>query len=174
MSEGANEEYALGRFFGKANQEIISHVPHCGYLGMEVIEIGPRTVTLKIPYRNEIIGDPSRGVVFGGVITTLLDHASGISVGCSLPILRSVATLDLRLDYLRAAKPGKDLIGRAECFKTTRSVAFVRGIAYEDDISDPFATSIGSFMLDANREQNSLAMKVGPDRAGEKSEHGAD
>jgi len=90
------------------------------------------------------------GVVFGGVITTLLDHACGLSVMCSLKEAVGIATLDLRIDYLRAAVPGAELFARAECYKSTGSVAFVRGTAWDADPDDPFATSLATFMLGAH------------------------
>ena len=49
-----------------------------------------------------------------------------------------------------------DLFGHAECFKRTRSVAFVRGLAYDRDPADPFATCIATFMLGANRSDHPL------------------
>ena len=93
------------------------------------------------------VGDPLRGVVFGGVITTLLDQAGGIAVFCSLEKLRSIATIDLRVDYVRPATPGRDLVGYAHCYRTTRHVAFVRGKAYHEDPADPFATFLSTYML---------------------------
>ena len=119
---------------------------------MQVVEAGPGLAILKLPYREELIGDPVRRVVFGGAITTLLDQALGLAVSCSLEDLRPIATLDLRIDYLRPAQPGLDLIGKAECYKVTRNVAFARAVAYESDITDPFATSLATFMLSSTSE----------------------
>jgi len=141
------KHYALESFFGKGRTEMVSAIPHAHALGMEVEETGPGYSILKMPYRPELVGDPSRGIVFGGVITTLLDQALGIAVSCGLEDLRPIATLDLRIDYLRPADPRVDLFGRAECYKVTRNVAFARAIAYERDQADPFATSLATFML---------------------------
>lgn len=142
--------YALGALFGQVGDELIRHTPHAHHLGLRVVMIGPCEATLMLPYRPEIVGDSSRGVVFGGVITTLLDHTAGLSVACSMEVSRAVATVDLRVDYLRAAEPGLDLYARTECYKTTRNVAFVRGIAYEGEPGQPFASCLATFMLGAN------------------------
>jgi len=57
------------------------------------------------------------------------------------------ATLSLRIDYQRAAKPGKTVMAEAVCYKTTRHVAFIRAIAHDGDPDDPVATAQSCFML---------------------------
>jgi uncharacterized protein (TIGR00369 family) len=144
-----NQQYALAALFGPGREDMTSHTPHAQYLGMKVVETGPGVAVLTLPYRAELIGDPVHQVVFGGAITTLLDQASGLAVACALDVLRAIATIDLRVDYLRAAVPGLDLYARVECYKVTRNIAFVRGIAYEHGPGDPFASCLGTFMLGA-------------------------
>ena len=89
---------------------------------------------------------------------SVLDSASGAAVGGALAAARGagapsgwrpIATLDLRIDYMKPATPGRDLMARAQCYKLTRNVAFVRGVAYHDDPEDPIATSTATFMLSA-------------------------
>ena len=159
MSEPKSEgrRYALEAFFGPGRDEMVSYTPHAHHLGMRVIEIGAAYALCTLPYREEIIGDPQRRVVFGGAITSLLDHASGIAVACALEELVPVATIDLRVDYLRAAEPGLDLFARADCIRVTRNVAFVRAIAYDRDPADPFASCMGAFMIGANRSGAPMA-----------------
>jgi acyl-coenzyme A thioesterase PaaI-like protein len=102
------------------------------------------------------------------VITSALDSASGAAVGSALAARvegmagwRPIATLDLRIDYMKPAMPGKDLLARAECYKLTRNVAFVRGTAYHDDPADPIATSVATFMLSApDREPADISSSV--------------
>jgi uncharacterized protein (TIGR00369 family) len=146
----AEGKYALEALFGPAKVDMIGHTPHARHVGLQAVETGPGFAVLKLPYRAELVGDPVRGVVFGGAITTLLDQASGLAVACATDVLRAIATVDFRVDYLRAAEPGHDLVGRAECYKTTRNVAFVRGIAWDREPGDPFASFLATFMLGAN------------------------
>ena len=152
--------YALESFFGPGRDGMTNYTPHARYLGIQAVETGPGFAVLMVPYRTELIGDPVRKVVFGGAITTLLDHASGLAVACALDTFRSIATVDLRVDYLRAAVPERDLYGRVECYKVTRNIAFVRGIAYEGAPDDPFASCVGTMMLGANRSTPTLERLV--------------
>jgi acyl-coenzyme A thioesterase PaaI-like protein len=78
-------------------------------------------------------------------------------VWASLEAYTSIATLDLRIDYMRAAEPGHDVFAHAHCYKLTRSIAFVRAQAYDRDRADPIATAQAAFMLNssANRSPGS-------------------
>jgi len=151
VSSGGQRTYALAALFGAARYDMVQHTPHARRLRMRVVETGPGMAIITLPYHAELIGDPARGVVFGGVITTLIDQASGLAVACAMEELAAIATIDLRVDYLRAAEPGLDLFARAECYKLTRNVAFVRAIAYEHSPEQPFAGCLGTFMIGANQ-----------------------
>ncbi len=156
----ADKRYALGALFGPATENVVTHTPHAQYLGIEAVETGPCFAVMKLPYRHELVGDPARGVVFGGVITTLIDQASGLAVACSMEELTAIATIDLRIDYLRAAEPGKDLYTRSECYKLTRNIAFVRASAWDIDIHNPFATCQATFMVGANNAGSPFAARL--------------
>lgn len=124
--------------------------PHARALGIETISIGPEGSVLRAPYKPEMVGDPDTGVIAGGVVTALLDHACGQAVHTALEQFTTIATLDLRIDYMRPAEPGKDIFARAHCYKATRSVAFVRAVAYDTDPDDPVAAAQAAFMLDSS------------------------
>jgi len=124
--------------------------PHAAALKLETISIDETGALLKVPYDVKLIGDPETGVIFGGVVTTLLDHACGQAVHSAMKEFKTIATLDLRIDYMRPAEPGKDIYAKAYCYKATRSVAFVRAVAYDDDPEDPVAAAQAAFMLDSS------------------------
>src|SRR3546814_8708924 len=67
------------------------------------------------------------------------DVCSSDLIWVKLDKFRHQATLDLRVDYLRPATPGKTIIGRGECYRVTKSVGFVRGLAHDGDNADPVA-----------------------------------
>ena len=148
--------YALQSLFGPGHDGMTAHTPHAAHLGMRVVETGPGFGVCALPFREELIGDPRRRVIFGGAITTLIDHASGLAVACALEELTAIATIDLRVDYLRAAAPDVELYARADCYRLTRTVAFVRAVAWERTPSDSFASALGTFMLGANWSDSSF------------------
>jgi uncharacterized protein (TIGR00369 family) len=114
---------------------------------MELLELERGEAKFRLPYDAKLVGNPDTWVLHGGAITALLDAASGASVFAALTDWVPIATLDLRIDYLRAAEPGRDVVCHATCYKRTRNVAFTRAIAYHDDPADPIASSVGTFML---------------------------
>ena len=130
---------------------MMDHVPHAKAMGIIFEDASETGALMKIPYAPHLVGNPETGVVHGGVVTTLLDHASGVAVMCALEEFASVATLDLRIDYHAPATPKRDIFGHAYCYKLTTNIAFVRGTAYHDTPDDPIAASVGAFMLGANR-----------------------
>jgi acyl-coenzyme A thioesterase PaaI-like protein len=73
--------------------------------------------------------------------------ATSISIWLATKKFRPQATLDLRVDYLRPAEPGKTVIGRGECYKVTKSIAFVRGEAHDGDPARPLAHVAGTYMF---------------------------
>ncbi len=122
-------------------------VPHNRALGMEVVELSRANAVFRLPYSDKLVGNPDTGVLHGGAITALLDAASGAAVFASLTEWVPIATLDLRIDYLRPAEPRHDVTARASCYKLTKHVAFTRAVAYHDDPDHPIASSVGTFMV---------------------------
>jgi uncharacterized protein (TIGR00369 family) len=133
-------------------ENVARFVPHNQALGICFASLVDGRVTLALPYDEKLVGNPLTGVLHGGAITALLDAACGLSVYVKLGTPVPIATLDLRIDYLRPATPGKEVHGRAECFKATRSVAFVRCEAFHPQReSDLVAVANGTFIISRGR-----------------------
>jgi uncharacterized protein (TIGR00369 family) len=143
---------------GALNTQMVRMTPQSSALGFEFVSSGADGAALMVPYRADLVGDPQSGVIAGGVITTLLDHVCGMAIGAAMTVasgqnaegvarMGGMATLDLRIDYMRPAKPQRNVIGHAHCYKLTHSIAFVRAVAYEDDPADPIAAAQAAFML---------------------------
>lgn len=120
---------------------------HSGRLGIVYHAHGAGWIELALPYQESLIGDPASGVLASGPILTMMDMATSISIWLKLGHFRAQATLDLRIDYLRPATPDKTVIGRGECYRISRSIAFVRGQAHDGDPADPLAHVAGTFMF---------------------------
>lgn len=129
-------------------------VPHNKALGTRVMDVGKGRAVMQIEWRPEFVGNPETGVLAGGPITAMLDGCCGMAVGTMLANPEPFATLDLRIDYVRPAEPGKPVIAEAECYRITRSVAFTRAFAHQGDIKDPIAAAAGTFMLGTKGKAN--------------------
>ena len=125
----------------------MSAVPHLQALGIGFRAMGADWAELEMPYAPQLVAYPETGVIASGAVFSLMDSAAGFSVIVKHGKFEPHATLDLRCDYLRPAQPGKTVIGRAECYKITRRMAFVRGIAHDGDPGHPIAHIAGTFMF---------------------------
>lgn len=134
------------------NEGFMAMVPHNQALGLICDQLDRGEAVMTLPYHERLVGNPDTGVLHGGAITSLLDACCGAAVFMKLESPEPIATLDLRIDYLKPASPGADVRAHATCFKLTRNVAFVRAVAYHDDESDPIAAAAGTFMLTAKGE----------------------
>jgi uncharacterized protein (TIGR00369 family) len=126
---------------------MVQSVPYNAALAIVAEDYGEGLAIMRLPYRPALIGNPETGVIHGGMITSLMDACSGMAVFMKLERVTRIATLDLRIDYLKPATPPRDVRARAECYKLTRQVAFVRALAYHDDLGDPIAAAAGTFMI---------------------------
>ncbi len=126
--------------------EAMPRIGHSGWLGMHYARHGEGWAELALPWRKELVGVTETGVLASGPIISLMDNATSMSVWTRSGKFQPHATLDLRIDYMRAAAPGRTVIGRGECYKLTRTIAFVRGFAHDGDPADPVAYATGTFM----------------------------
>ena len=134
------------KFDPSALASMLTNLGHSGWLGMQYHAHGGDWVELALPWREELVGIVGDGTLASGPIISLMDNATSMGVWTRRGSFAPQVTLDLRVDYMRAAEPRKTLIGRGQCYKLTRSIAFVRGIAYQDDPEDPVAHVAGTFI----------------------------
>ncbi|MEJ1992950.1 MAG: PaaI family thioesterase [Maritimibacter sp.] len=133
-------------------QQFIAAIPHSRELGMQLTELGDGEALISMPYDEKLVGDPRSGVIHGGAVSALMDTCCGAAVISHEGTGPSTATLDLRIDYMRPATPGQRISARATCYHVTRTVAFVRAVAFDDDEEHPVATATGAFTAGSGSE----------------------
>jgi len=127
-------------------------IPFNKLLGVRVVVLERGRAVAEIPFREELIGDPIKRVLHGGVISALADTAGGMTVWSSLmnPELR-ISTIDLRIDYLR---PGQreTLVAEGTTLRVGRSVGVADIRLYQPSApADTVATGRGVYVIKAPR-----------------------
>lgn len=134
------------KFDPKAATPFLTSRGHSGWLGLRYSDHGDDWVELELPWREDLLGEKGQNVLASGPILSLMDMASGLSIWKAMDAFNPIATLDLRVDYVRPAREKSSVFGRAQCYRLTRSAAFVRGLAHDGDPSEPVAHIQAVFM----------------------------
>ncbi len=129
-------------------RKFITELPFCRALALEMVNVGAGWAELVLPWNDALVGDTETGVVHGGAVSALIDTACGAATVSHPHGGGQTATLDLRIDYMRPASPGQSIIARAECYHMTRSIAFVRALAHDEDRERMVAHASAAFTLD--------------------------
>ena len=127
---------------------------HPGWLGLRYVAHGADWVELALPWREDLLGETGSGVLATGPIVSLMDMASGLAIWTRMGIFQPIATLDLRIDYTRAATPRGAVFGRATCYRTTRSAAAstvagagARGAGNDVHVDEGVGQAVGALVV---------------------------
>jgi len=120
-------------------------IPHTTKLGWKFVELERNRAVCRLPYQQSHVGNITNGAVHTGVLISILDGISGLAVMCALPAFEPFATLDLRVDCLKPSTANKELFAEAECYRLTKTIAFVRGCIYHESSDDPIACCVATF-----------------------------
>ncbi len=134
-TQRVNENATLARSMDPKQAAIITQffmeaIPFNRFLGLQLIELKRGFATIMVPYRPELIGDPDRPALHGGVLSMAIDTAGGAAAFTEVVLPRDrISTIDLRVDYLR---PGElqNLFCDATVSRMGNRVASVDVIAY--------------------------------------------
>ena len=130
-------------------------VPFNRVLGLKVASIDPEAPKLRFDMRPELIGNPRRKILHGGVISAVLDVAAGFSVYLAVNKERivdpdvtqfpEIGTIDLRVDYLRPGR-GKYFVATGRVVRLGNRVA-VTHTELENDAGELIATGGAAYMV---------------------------
>jgi uncharacterized protein (TIGR00369 family) len=85
-------------------QSLITRGPFNRWLNFIVLKAGDEGVEMKATWREEWIVNPDRRYTHGGVLAAIIDVAADYAIAAKIG--RPVPTIDLRVDYHKAALPG--------------------------------------------------------------------
>ena len=135
-----------GKFDIEIIQKGFNSYGHTKFLGMDYADSGDDWLELSIDWREELVADEQSGIMASAAIISLLDNATSLAIFKKMGTFKPQATMDMRVDYLRASPKGARVYGRGECYKLTSKIAFMRGIAHNGDMDDPIAHVTGTFI----------------------------
>lgn len=108
-------------------------IPFHRVLGLELIEMREGYAAIKIPFRQELVGDPRTNRIHGGVISTAMDAAGGAACITTLSGMDDqIATIDIHIDYLQAGRP-EAIIVEGHIIRNGNSIIFTQMTARHQD-----------------------------------------
>lgn len=128
-------------------RRFIDELPFCQAMNMVLEGVGEGTAVVSMPWNDRLVGDPVTGVAHGGAVSSLMDTCGGMAVLSHPDKPSTMATLNFRIDYMRPATPGQTITAHATCYHLTRTVAFVRTLATDEDKANPVAMATGAFAV---------------------------
>ncbi|MBP6345421.1 MAG: PaaI family thioesterase [Neisseriaceae bacterium] len=119
-------------------------LPHCKALGLHYEGVEGDAIVLSLPWQEVLNG--ADGAMHGGPLATLVDVACAISVTAWLPQFEALATLDMRLDFLRPVRPNVPVVARAVCERVEGMIAYVKAECHQEGESEPVMLCTAAFI----------------------------
>lgn len=129
----------------QAYDRLIAAVPYASYLGVQA-ETVDGALLARLPFRADLVGNPARPALHGGVVAGLLEVASVLEL---LRVMEGAAiprTITMTVDYLRSAGAA-DTHARGVVTRLGRRVANLRVEAWQDDPARPVAQGHAHFLV---------------------------
>ena len=95
-------------------QALVTRAPFHQWLGLTVLTAGDDSIEIRAKWREEWVVNVERRYTHGGILAALIDLAADFALVKQTG--RGVPTIDMRIDYHRAAMPG-DLIVRGKIIR---------------------------------------------------------
>jgi uncharacterized protein (TIGR00369 family) len=122
----------------KTRQQLIrlaeDEIPIHRYLGLKVVTIEKEFIRVRIPFREDFVGDIRTKRWHGGIMATVMDSVGGaIGIANFESPEDKLSTIDLRVDYLRFAE-GKDLIFEGKLVRMGNRIMVTKMKAFQDGV----------------------------------------
>jgi uncharacterized protein (TIGR00369 family) len=145
------------QFMAQNMAQIGDMMPQSKAIGARYIEITKASASAILPWQEHLLGDVENGIMASGAVVTLIDQTCGTACIAALNKPMTLATLDLRIDYMRAGRKGHDIRARAECYRVTHNIAFVRAFAYDsDNDEDIISAAQACFMINSDQPMGGM------------------
>ncbi len=125
---------------------VVGAIPYAQLIGLEFQRFG-EDVIFKLPNNPDNIGNPILPAVHGGVIGGFMELAAAIHLVMFMDTPRMPKIVDFSLDYLRAAKGGKDTYAECKVVRQGSRVANVTINAWQTRREESVATARAHFLL---------------------------
>lgn len=113
----------------------------------KLLEIDDDYIKMFFPFREDFIGDPRGKRLHGGYVSVIADITGGAAAMTKMTSPDdNVATIDLRIDYLKPGK-AKDVIAEAKVVKSGTRIIVVDVNIYQGEKEDLIAIARGSFNI---------------------------
>jgi len=111
-------------------QQLISLGPFNKWLNFTVLKAGEDGIEIKAGWRDEWVVSPERRYTHGGILAAILDVAADYAIAVKLG--RPVPTIDIRVDYHKAAMPG-DLTAKGRVVRMGNQVSTAEAYLYDEE-----------------------------------------
>jgi len=111
-------------------QELISRGPFNKWLNFTILRSDKDGVEIKAAWREEWVVNVERRYTHGGILAAIVDVAADYAIAAQLG--RPVPTIDIRVDYHKAAMPG-DLVAKAKVVRMGSQYSTAEASIYDKD-----------------------------------------
>ena len=136
-----------------AAYQFTEQVPHARALGIQVVSVDRDQVRMRLTPQSWMFAQEDTKEICTSLLYSLADSAGGLAVIAGAMELMPIATLDLRMDYLRPANGDRALLAVATCRHLTDQVAFIDCDIFCEADSELLATAKATFMRNTHGQQ---------------------
>ena len=111
-------------------QERITRGPFNRWLQFTVLKSDEAGLEVRAAWREEWVVNPERRYTHGGILSAIIDVAADYAIAARLG--RPVPTIDLRVDFHKAAMPG-DLVAKARIVRLGSQYSTAEALVYDKD-----------------------------------------